>query len=62
MEKVGKLYNMNNIDPDNLEEIKELLEYALESRNWPAVEDALIILKEELGYEADEESSEESEE
>jgi hypothetical protein len=53
---------MNNIDPDNLEEIKELLEYALERRNWPAVEDALIILKEELGYEADDESSEESEE
>ena len=52
---------MNNIDPDNLEEIKELLEYALERRNWPAVEDALIILKEELGYEADE-SSEEAEE
>ncbi len=61
MEKVGKLYNMKNIDPDNLEEIKELLEHALESRNWPAVEDALAILKEELGYEADE-SSEEAEE
>ena len=51
---------MKNIDPDNLEEIKELLEHALESRNWPAVEDALVILKEELGYEADE-SSEEAE-
>ena len=52
---------MKNIDPDNLEEIKELLEYALESRNWPAVEDALIILNEELGYDPDE-SSEEAEE
>lgn len=61
MEKVGKLYNMKNIDPDNLEEIKELLEHALESRNWPAVEDALAILKEELGYDPDE-SSEEVEE
>lgn len=52
---------MKNIDPDNLEEIKELLEHALESRNWPAVEDALAILKEELGYDPDE-SSEEVEE
>ena len=52
---------MNNINPDNLEEIKELLEHALESRNWPAVEDALAILKEELGYDPDE-SSEEVEE
>ena len=51
--KAGKLYNMN-IDIDNLEEIKELLEHALERRSWPAVEDALIILKEELGYEDDE--------
>ena len=52
-----------NIDIDNLEEIKEMLEYALDSRSWPTVEDALAILKEELGYEADvEENSEESEE
>lgn len=43
-----------NINTDNLEEIKELLEHALERRSWPAVEDALTILKEELGYEAEE--------
>lgn len=49
-----------NIDIDNLEEIKEILEYALDARSWPSVEDALTILKEELGYEPD--SSEESEE
>jgi hypothetical protein len=58
---VGKSYNMN-INLDNLEEIKEVLEYALDSRSWPAVEDALCILKEELGYEADEEDEEEIEE
>lgn len=40
-----------NIDIDNLEEIKEMLEYALDARSWPSVEDALAILKEELGYE-----------
>lgn len=49
-----------NIDPDNLEEIKEMLEYALDARSWPSVEDALAILKEELGYEVD--SQEESDE
>lgn len=48
-----------NINIDNLEEIKEILEYALEARSWPSVEDALAILNEELGYEADEESEEE---
>lgn len=52
-----------NIDIDNLEEIKEMLEYALDARSWPSVEDALAILKEELGYEADsQEDTEESEE
>lgn len=43
-----------NINIDNLEEIKELLEHALERHSWPAVEDALTILKEELGYEVEE--------
>lgn len=51
-----------NIDPDNLEEVKELLQYALDSRSWPSVEDALSIIKEELGYDADEESDEEEQE
>jgi hypothetical protein len=50
-----------NINTDNLEEIKELLEYALEARSWPSVEDALAILKEELGYEAEEIDEEETE-
>ena len=48
-----------NIDPDNLEEAKELLEHALDARSWPSVEEALYIIKEELGYDMDEEESEE---
>ena len=44
-----------NVDPDVLEEIKELLEHALERHSWPVVEDALHMLKEELGYDVDEE-------
>ena len=51
-----------NIDPDNLEEVKELLEYAIDSRSWPSVEEALYIIKEELGYDVDDEDSEEDEE
>lgn len=50
-----------NINTDNLEEIKEILEYALEARSWPSVEDALAILNEELGYQADEEEEDEEE-
>jgi hypothetical protein len=51
-----------NIDPDNLEEVKELLEYALDSRSWPSVEEALSIIKEELGYDVEEEYKDEEEE
>lgn len=47
-----------NINIDNLEEIKEMLEHALEYRSWPSVEDALAILNEELGYEVEEEDEE----
>lgn len=50
-----------NINPDNLEEAKELLEYALENRRWIEVEEALEILKESLGYEPDDSDEEESE-
>ena len=42
-----------NIEPDVLEEIRELLEHAMDRHSWPAVEDALIILKEEMGYDTD---------
>jgi hypothetical protein len=60
-DKVGKLFNMN-INIDNLEEVKELLEYALEARNMSSVEDALAILKEELGYDPDLSDDEKTEE
>ena len=53
--------NMNQISPDNLEEAKELLEYALDSCSWPSVEEALLLIKEELGYDVDEEPEEEDE-
>lgn len=51
-----------NIDPDNLEEAKELLEYAIETRRWIEVEEALEIIKEELGYDVESEDSEVDEE
>lgn len=53
-----------NINTDNLEEVKQLLEYALEYRSWPSIEDALAIINEELGYEneEDEDSDEEIDE
>jgi hypothetical protein len=53
--------NTMKIDPDNIEEVKELLEYALDSRSWPSVEEALYIIKEELGYEAEEDEEEDEE-
>jgi len=51
--------NTMKIDPDNIEEVKELLEYALDSRSWPSVEEALYIIKEELGYEIEEDEEDE---
>lgn len=51
-----------NINTDNLEEIKQLLEHALEYRSWPSVEDALAMLNEELGYENKEDNEDEIEE
>lgn len=41
-----------NINTDNLEEIREMLEHAIDRRSWSVVEDALYILKEELGIES----------
>lgn len=43
------------IDPDVLEEIKELMEHGLEQHSWPFIEDSLVLLKEELGYATDDE-------
>lgn len=50
---------MKTVDPDNLEEAVELLKHALDSHSWPSVEDALLILKEELGYDIEEAPEEE---
>lgn len=51
--------NPMNVNPDVLEEVKELLEHGLERHSWPFVEDALALLKEELGYEPDSDDDEE---
>jgi hypothetical protein len=45
-----------NIDPDVLDEIREMLEHGVDRHSWPAIEDALNLLKEEMGYEVPEES------
>ena len=50
-----------SVDPDTLEEIRELLEHGLEERSWPSVEDALYILREELGYAVEDEDTLEEE-
>ena len=52
--------NYMNIDPDVLEEVKELMEHGLEQHSWPFIEDALAILKEGLGYEVREESDDDN--
>lgn len=43
----------NGIDPDVLEEIREILMNALDERKWIQVEEALEIINEELGYDSD---------
>jgi hypothetical protein len=47
------------IDIDAVEEIREVLSYAIESRSWLEAEDALGLLNEILGYEDEEEEEEE---
>lgn len=44
----------NEIDVDKIEEAREVIKYAIESRSWLDVEEALGILNEILGYESDE--------
>ena len=52
-------YDNSEINPDSVEEVREVLKYALESKNWLDVEDALELLNELLGYENAEEEEEE---
>lgn len=42
--------NESPIDNDTAEEIREMLIHALDSRSWPAIEDALEILNDSMGY------------
>jgi hypothetical protein len=48
---MSKKSNQSDINPDILEEIREILIDALDERKWINVEEALEILNEELGYE-----------
>ena len=47
------------IDIDAIEEVREVLSYAIESRSWLEAEDALGLLNEILGYEDEEDEEEE---
>jgi hypothetical protein len=47
---MSKKSNHSDINPDILEEIREILLDAIEERKWINVEEALEIINEELGY------------
>ena len=51
--------NETEIDVDDVEEAREVLMYAIESRSWLEAEEALALLNEILGYESEEEEEEE---
>lgn len=48
------------IDTDSVEEVREVLKYAIEIKSWLEAEDALELLNELLGYDPDEDEEEES--
>lgn len=48
-----KNHNKDTIEPDVLEEIREILMNALDERKWIQVEEALEIVNEELGYDSE---------
>jgi len=48
-----KNHDKDTIDPDVLEEIREILANALDERKWIQVEEALEIINEELGYDSE---------
>lgn len=50
---MSKKSNYSDINPDILEEIREILVDALDERKWINVEEALEIINEELGYDND---------
>jgi hypothetical protein len=47
---MSKKSNHSDINPDILEEIREILLDAIDERKWINVEEALEIINEELGY------------
>jgi hypothetical protein len=47
---MSKKSNYSDINPDILEEIREILLNAIDERKWINVEEALEIINEELGY------------
>jgi hypothetical protein len=47
---MSKKSNYSYINPDILEEIREILLNAIDERKWINVEEALEIINEELGY------------
>ena len=50
---MSKKSNYSDINPDILEEIREILVDAIDERKWINVEEALEIINEELGYDND---------
>jgi len=53
MKKQNK--EVESIDIDSIEEIREVLKYAIKSRSWMEVEDTLELLNEILGHDSSEE-------
>ena len=47
---MSKKSNCSDINPDILEEVREILLNAIDERKWINVEEALEIINEELGY------------
>jgi hypothetical protein len=47
---MSKKTNYSDINPDILEEVREILLNAIDERKWINVEEALEIINEELGY------------
>ena len=47
---MSKKSNYSDINPDILEEIREILLDAIDERKWINVEEALEIINDELGY------------
>jgi hypothetical protein len=46
------------INSDSIEEVREVLKYAMESHSWLDVEEALELINEVLGYEPEEDEEE----